>query len=206
MLTVKSVAYGADPEILRVGFSDGSLFSLRASYLPERILPKILPDWEPDAEDHGQLVLASEGLRAEKYALTLIARSEQCLSGLSRKMERHGYSRNSSKLALLRLESFGFVDDRRYARLWLRSRLARGCDSPRRLLAALAGKGVPQAIAQAEIRDACPPEREAVLIERFIKKRGVPGDGGTGILKRYLRSAGFSSSGIAQALAERDSP
>ncbi len=206
MSTVKSVAYGADPEILRVGFTDGSLFSLRSSYLPQQIVLKILTDWEPDAEDLGLLALAAEGLRAEKYALTLIARSEQCVFGLSRKMERHGFSRNASKLALQRLVSFGLVDDKRYARLWLRSRIARGCDSPRRMLAALVGKGVPQAIAQIEIRDACPPGREAMLIERFIKKRGVPGDGGAGMLRQYLRSAGFSSSGITEALAERDSP
>ena len=206
MLTVTSITHGADPEILKVGFSDGSLFSLRISYLPLEMREKILLDWEPDAEEQGQLNLASEGLRAEKYALTLIARSEQCVFGLSRKMERHGFSRNSSKSALLRIESLGLVDDRRYACLWLRSRIARGSDSPKRLLATLVGKGVPHSIAQAEIRDACPPKREALLIGRFLKKKSVPGHGGTSILRQYLRSAGFSSSGISEALAERESP
>ncbi|MCL1931585.1 MAG: RecX family transcriptional regulator, partial [Treponema sp.] len=64
----------------------------------------------------------------------------------------------------------GLLDDRRYARLWLESRIARQASSPRRLLAALRARGIDRRDAEAALKETLNDDAERQLLERYVQK------------------------------------
>lgn len=133
----------------------------------------------------------------EKAALRLIARAEQCTNGLARKLERRGHDSASISEVISRLTEQKLLDDNRYARLWLQSRL-RLTRSPLRLLSSLCAKGIDRNAAQTALKTVLNEETEAALLARFAKKHRNKTH-----LKYLLKSEGFSSEAIQQYL---DSP
>ena len=195
-MTIISVETGTEGDLRRVGLSDGSFFSLRTCYLPSA-LADACEGFELGPGDEEALCFASACLGAEKTALRLVARAEQATFGLGRKLERRGHDSASAGAAVSRLCELGLVDDGRYARLWLESRLCRA-SSPARLLASLRAKGIGREDAQSALSDALDEEAELRLLGMFARKRlrgGGAGDGGRA-LKYALKSEGFSSSAI----------
>jgi len=150
------------------------------------------------AQEEG-IRFASACLRAEKAALRLIARAEQCRFGLARKLERRGHESACANAALSRLVELEFVDDRRFARFWLESAL-RLTRSPRRLLASLCNRGIDQDDAQAALKAVLDAETEWALLSRFTEKlkrsRKNAGEASIRSLKYLLRSEGFSGAVI----------
>jgi len=109
-------------------------------------------------------------LQAEKAALQLIARAEQNTSGLSRKLEKRGHDTACIKAVIGRLAESGLLDDRRYARLWMESKVSRQTTSPRRLLAAVCAKGINLEDAEPVLKDVLDSETELRLLERYVEK------------------------------------
>jgi len=140
--------------------------------------------------------VAAVCLRTEKAALRLIARAEQNSSGLRYKLEKRGHEVSCINTVIEKLTSLNLVDDSRYAKFWLQSRLhlAR---SPRRLLAGLCGRGIPRGEAEAAIKNVLNDETELSLLERFAKKysRKIKNKRE---LKIFLKGEGFSAQIIEQ--------
>ncbi|MDR2417622.1 MAG: recombination regulator RecX [Treponema sp.] len=130
----------------------------------------------------------------EQAALRLVARAEQTVYGLSRKLEQKGYSASCVQAVVSRLSELGIVSDSRYAELWLNSRLTLGGNSPRRLNAALCSKGIDRDVVSAALKAALNLEKETFLIRRFLeKKRLLPeSDAARRSLRQTLRDEGFS--------------
>ena len=82
----------------------------------------------------------TEYIQAEKTALRLIARAEQCSAGLARKLEKRKHDPAVIREVISKLSELKLLDDSRFARLWLQSRL-RFARSPRRLHASLCARG-----------------------------------------------------------------
>ena len=205
-------------EQYRIELSDGSLFSFKNCYLPPGIF-NANPGYpgeaesqesartagfpqegsEINAEEETAFRFASACLRTEKTALRLIARAEQCTSGLMRKLEQRGCGKTCVNAVISRLMDLKLLDDRRYAQLWLESRL-RLTRSPRRLLCALCGRGIDRDNAEAALKNALDEEAEFSMLTRFVKRlpRKKSGKGGnvTRSLKYLLKSEGFSLSAI----------
>jgi len=143
-------------------------------------------------------------LRAEKTALHLVARAEQNVSGLSRKLEKRGHDSACIQTVIARLCEMGLVDDRRYARLWLGARINRQASSPRRLFAALCSRGIDHDDAQAALKETLDDEAEQQLLERYAQKlqfrhkSGEDDDSAAArrSLRYTLKSEGFSSAAI----------
>ena len=142
-------------------------------------------------------------LRAEKTALHLIARAEQNVSGLSRKLEKRGHDQACVRTVIERLCEAGLLDDRRYARLWLGSRISRQASSPRRLFAALCSRGIDHDDAEAALKETLDDEAEQRLLERYVQKlrfRQKTGEDDSAAARRSLRytlkGEGFSSAAI----------
>ena len=217
---------------LRIGLSDGSLFSFKICYLPPEIYNKylnnskeaeslqdVLTDDSPEreaasevpegreinAEEEAAFLFASACLRTEKASLKLITRAEQCTSGLSRKLEQRGHNPACVNTVISRLTELKLLDDRRYAQLWLESRL-RLTRSPRRLLSALCGRGINRDDAQTALKAALDEEAELAMLTRFVKKysrkKSGKGENVTRSLKFLLKSEGFSLSVIERFLDE----
>jgi regulatory protein len=140
-------------------------------------------------------------LRAEKIALRLIARAEQCTGGLTRKLERRGFDSACINEVISKLTELKLLDDNRFARLWLESRL-RLPRSPRRLLSSLCARGIDHDDAQTALKNILDEETEMSLLARFAKKYSRKTDGDSRSLKYLLKNEGFSSLAIKQFLGE----
>jgi len=212
-MTIISLKTEARGELNRIELSDGSLFSYRICYLPPElpnthtISPDTAQGMEINAAEEAAFRLASACLRAEKTALRLIARAEQCTPGLARKLKKRGHENACVNAVISRLTELKLLDDRRFAQLWLESRL-RLARSPRRLLSSLCGRGIDRDDAESALRAALDEDTEHALLTRFVKKhsRKAGGDGDehavTRSLKYLLKSEGFSSAAIQRFFDE----
>jgi regulatory protein len=145
-------------------------------------------------------------LRAEKTALRLIARAEQCSCVLARKLERRGYDSAIISAVISKLTEQNLLNDSRYARLWFQSRL-RFARSPRRLLSALCTRGFNRDEAQLALKEVLNEEAELALLFRFAKKyekklykAQKSKETEIRTLKFYLKSEGFSSAVVESYL------
>jgi regulatory protein len=209
-MTIVSIKLGTGAEFRRIELSDGSFFSFKTCYLPPVFIgedlytPGIAEGQEICAGEEAGFRFASACLRAEQAALRLIARAEQCLFGISRKLERQGHEPDCVRAVVCRLAELGLVDDRRFARLWLESRFGRRSDSPRRLLSGLCNKGVDRDDAEAALKTALDPETELALLGRFAAKQrrlrrmgaGSEAESALRSLKFMLKGEGFSPAAI----------
>jgi regulatory protein len=130
-------------------------------------------------------------LRAEKTALRLIARAEQCAGGLTRKLEKRGFDSACICEVISKLTELNLLDDNRFARLWLESRL-RLPRSPRRLLSSLCARGIDRDDAQTALKNVLDEDTELALLRRFAKKYSGKKDSDPRSLKYLLKSEGFS--------------
>ena len=197
MPVIVSIKSGAVEELKRIELSDGSSFSFKTCYLPalnEGCFYPLVEGGEISPAEAEGFRFASACLRAEMAALRLIARAEQCTFGLERKLERRGYKPACISAAISRLLQLGLVDDKRFARLWLESKL-HIAQSPRRLLISLCTRGISHSDAQTAIKAVLDEERELVILRRFAEKQKKRGKD-TRQLKYLLKSEGFSTAAI----------
>jgi len=206
IISLKSEASGNPLEkISRVELSDGSLFSFRNCYLPREMINSYLTDddltirdkagSEITAYEEAAFRHASACLRTEKTALRLIARAEQCVTGISRKLEKRGLDAACVRDVIERLISLQLLDDARFARLWLESRL-RLPRSPRRLFAALCSRGIGREEAESALKNILDDDTEYALLLRFAKKitrkKKNPEESDKRPLKYLFKNEGFS--------------
>ena len=122
----------------------------------------------------------------------MIARAEQCTAGLKRKLKKRRYEEACIDAVISRLTDQNLVDDLRFARAWLRSRLHLP-RSPRRLLIALCGRGIERDDAQAALNTILDEEAEFTLLTQFIKKNSKKAAyKDEHSLKFMLKNEGFS--------------
>ncbi|MDR2795227.1 MAG: recombination regulator RecX [Spirochaetaceae bacterium] len=130
---------------------------------------------------------------ALRDALRLVARAEQFTSGLSLKLQKKGYSRVEIRFAVDTLVNAGMLDDTRYARLWISSRVKRGADSPRRLLATLCGKGIDRRTVATALKEVVNADVEIALLRRFAEKKRARAQANDGFAREALYFEGFSA-------------
>jgi SOS response regulatory protein OraA/RecX len=219
-MTIVSIKSGTGTEFRRLELSDGSFFSFKTCYLPPVFVdeslytPGTAEGREISAGEEAGFRFAAACLRVERAALRLVARAEQCFFGLSRKLERRGCDSACVRLVLARLAELELVDDCRFARLWLETRLQRA-GSPRRLRAGLHARGIDRNDAAAALQAILDTETDSILLDRFVRKqrrlrrgRGVADQAGGDpfrSLKFALKNEGFSTAAIQRFLeAEQD--
>ena len=226
IVSLKTEAVGEPADrICRVGLSDGSLFSFRNCYLPPEVISACIEPYSGEASNtsltnndisnrekaDGSKITAFEEeafrhasacLRAEKAALRLIARAEQCEAGLRRKLEKRGHEAACVNAVIERLCSLQLLDDARFARLWLESRI-RLPRSPRRLLIALCSRGIPRDDAESAIKNVLDDDTEYALLQRFARKlsrKKKHDEDDSRSLKYLLKNEGFSREAIQRYL------
>lgn len=145
---------------------------------------------------------------AKEAALRLVARAEQCSPLLTQKLLKKGFERRAVRAVVDELTDADMVNDGRFARLWLRSRLRSRSrpDTPLRLRIALCSKGIGRATVAAALRDCLDTETETALLLRYLRQHGpVPRSGDrsglrsgdrTG-LRSNLRREGFSEEALS---------
>jgi regulatory protein len=207
-MTIISLKTGTDLELIRVGLSDGSLFSFRTSYLGSGMA--LGENSEISDRAAGDLRFAASCYRAEQAALRLTARAEQCSFGLSAKLEKRGHDQTCIREVMARLTDLEIVDDRRFAGRWLGQRLSRSADTPLGLKAKLCRRGIASRTVDEALRACLDPETEKSLLERYMRKKTrAPASGGLNPLqfevkmKYLLRREGFSPAVVARYFSKK---
>jgi regulatory protein len=200
---VESVETSPDGNTVRVRLAGFSPLEISFAYLPPEYTGAFLcPGAVLGPEAEAALSHAAACLAAEKAALRLIARAEQYGAGLTRKLEQRKHSPDAVRTVLARLLEFGLVDDRRYAGLWLKTRVRRGKKGPRALEAALRAKGIDRETAVLALTTALAGEAEAGLLERCARaeqeKHGIDSE-----IRFFLKSEGFSPAAIEAFFEEK---
>jgi regulatory protein len=193
--SIKATETRAGAVIIRIGLSDGALFSLNPVYLPRAFQGEAYfsPGKEVSSEEAAALHFAADCFRAERAGLRLVARAEQTRLGISRKLEHRGHGAPCIKAAVSYLEKLKILDDLRFAERWIQSRLYRGTDSPLRLINSLCQRGIDRDTARRACKATLDLEKETELLKKFIAKR-YPGEGqDTRFLKARLKIEGFSA-------------
>ena len=146
-----------------VGLSDGSSFFVSASFFDDYNLHLNL---DVDADFYEKMEKESDSVKALLKAADLIGRAEQSSGGLFLKLKKKGFSDSISTSAVEKVKNAGLLDDKRFAELWLSSRLRKHPEGRSMLLAGLIARGVPADDARFSL-DHCISEEdllEAVLI------------------------------------------
>jgi regulatory protein len=91
----------------------------------------------------------------------------------------------------------GLVNDERYARFWLESRLYSKTDAPRKLFASLCNKGIERKTVERVVKAVLDLERERILLKRYMRKLEKAGKP---IERRLLRQEGFSYKAVEAEL------
>ena len=143
----------------------------------------------PDLTDSPTARLALEA------AVRSLARTEQCRASLERKLLQKEFDEESIKLALDYLESKNYIDDFRYASLWIHSHCSFKPQGKIRLLQELTRRGVKKTIAENAILDYFNNTTEEGLCEEAFKKIASKKDDLQKIISSLARQ-GFSYSTI----------
>ena len=204
-VSVRTSVTRAGQGIVRIGLSDGALFSLNSCYLPRPLQggDYFFPGREISAEEAGALRFAAASYRAERAGLRLVARAEQTCAGLKRKLEQRGHGADHARAAVSCLRELGVLDDRRFAERWIRSRLSRGTDSPLALIRGLCRRGIDRTVAREAREAALDPDTERRLLERFIAKKCPATKSGGRFPGALLRREGFSAPVVERYRDER---
>jgi regulatory protein len=190
---------------MRIGLSDGSLFSFKTVYLPPGFDSQSLeiPGREVSPEEAQSLRHASGCYRAERAALQLVARAEQTRSGLSHKLERKGLDSAHIRPALDYLESLEILNDRRFAELYLGGKLRRALSAgrtklcPRKLFSSLLNRGISADTARRAMKAALDREGEITLLRNYIAAVYAGFEEAPGMMIwQKLKTEGFSQHAI----------
>ncbi|MDR1956693.1 MAG: RecX family transcriptional regulator [Treponema sp.] len=199
-MTVVSVRSSGDPAVYRIELSDGSLFSLQSVYVsPYQAESLCVAERALSTEEEGALRFAASCFRTERHALRLISRAEQSSRGLAYKLEQRGHAGACIQRVLARLIEQGLLSDYRYARMWLQARLARKLESPRYLIMALRGRGIPRHIAQEALASVLDRATESAMLSQYLTKNHLKA---TDRLSQKLKYEGFSAEVLAAWEAE----
>ncbi|MDR1109088.1 MAG: recombination regulator RecX [Spirochaetaceae bacterium] len=208
-MTVVSLKVGTGSEaallVFRIGLADGSLFSFRLLYLPVELQGEdfFSPGRDLSSAEEEACRFAAACYRTERAALRLVARAEQTRRGIARKLELRGFTAPCIQAVVSCLEGRGIIDDERYAASWLRLRLGRSAEGPRKLLAALLRRGIPSSSAGEALKTVLDFPTESVLLNRYLKKNRFSNPKEERFLKKQLKYEGFSPA-VIEAVWEEE--
>ncbi|MDR1804034.1 MAG: recombination regulator RecX [Treponema sp.] len=174
-------------------FSDGSRLLFLNEYLPDGLRANLDDGRELSAQEEEALRFAASCYRAETAALRLIARAEQSVLGLTAKLEQRGYDHPVVKMVISRLLDRDLLNDERFARLWVNSRLSYGkTQSPLWLRVSLGKKGIDRNLSGKAVESLLDSETEYALLLKYLEKTGLSDGRNESFLKTQLKSEGFS--------------
>ncbi len=150
----------------------------------------------------------SQPVPCRQKALDLLARRSHFERELERKLGQRGYDQGEVVDTLERLRSEGFVDDRRTAGEFVRSRLRRAPEGRRKLRSELSRRGVPgETITEVLDEETDDDDRDLArqAAERWQRTRSRPGRSRElekAALARHLAGRGFSQRAVYAMLDE----
>ena len=129
-------------------------------------------------------------------ALGILAAAEHSTEGLRRKLLLRGYAEEETEEALARLAAENYLNDRRFAELWIEFRMRRRDEGRRRLAEGLKRRGIDRQTADsAAAAAAATDEYRACLLRAWEKARAAGCEEEAALVSLLVRK-GFSRSEI----------
>jgi regulatory protein len=150
-----------------------------------------------DSDNHPALDSAALGA-----AVKLLAGKRLTKQALRQKLRQRGYAPDAVESALARCEERGFLDDRTFAQLFVKSVLDRKAVGRMRLLQDLRKHGVDPETAR-EVLDEIDDDEDQRIDAALAKLEAMRPQDGYGQLGRRLERLGFAAPSIARALRRR---
>ena len=160
-------------------------------------------DGEEISDEQVEVILKGIILkRAKQKALSLLQSMDRTKSELRERLLRQDFPEKIADEAVRYVESFGYVDDRRYVESFILSR--KGRKSKREIFAELSRKQVDEAIVDEMMERCYDAEDSGEAIRRFLKKRHYDPEQATMEEKQkvyaYLARKGFSYREIKEVM------
>ncbi len=165
---------------------------------------------EADAALVARVAGAAAHRQGKTIALRLLQRRLRSRAELEAALSRRGVPAESAVAVIGELSRAGWIDDARFARVWVQDRLALRPCGRRRLRAELLAHGVAAAVADDVVRSLVPGDVEAELAlqqaqARLIRLRRVPTLVARRRLAGWLQRRGFAPEVIAHTLRTLES-
>ncbi len=199
------------PGVWKITPSDGSAFFLREDYLsslPDDTLEEFQFSDSPIEladEIYKDLLSAALCYSAEQMAMDYLARAEQYRRSLTAKLSKKGHDAKDIERALDYLEGKGYLDDRRFAGAWLRSRAINHAEGRLRLGTELSARGISRSDANAALDEFFSDHDEGTLCRKALKRAWKLSTDREKIFQSLVRK-GFTVTQIRAALDEESSP
>jgi len=143
---------------------------------------------------------------AYQAAVALLAVRDRTRFELSRLLAARGFPQAELESALDRLKEQGYLNDRRLATIWAKSRLRAKPMGPYRLRQELDSKGVEEHLVREVLREMYEDGEETAARRAMAAKvsalRHLPAASRTGRVARFLQRRGFSTQVIWRLLGE----
>jgi len=107
---------------------------------------------------------------AKQWALKTLARRMHTEQEIQRGLTERGWPSDTVKMVVDELKGTGFIDDTRFAEIWVTSRSERKLHGRFRLLRDLQDKGVEEEIARSVIQEFLPREKEITIARKAAQK------------------------------------
>ena len=201
------------PGVYQITSESGSAFFLRTRYLKlvkenrfDSILKNsnsflecedgnVLNQNEFSEEEYADILSAALTFSAEAAAMTYLARAEQCRFLLTQKLVHKGIDKSNIKEALDYLEEVHYLDDSRFAEVWLRSRAIDHAEGRIKLTSELSSRGIDRSISKAALDDFFTSHHEIDLCkeayEKLVRQKVKPEK-----IEQSLRNKGFTMNEI----------
>lgn len=166
-LEVTDVKRNSQGDVIGAELSDGSSFIVH----PEAALEfTVRIGASFTAEEAEAVELRSAVYAARDKAVEYLARREHSSSELVLKLRKKEYDYETASAAVGLLKERGYVDDRRFAEMWIQSRLKKHPEGRSSLAAGLARKGVPRDIVSEVLADCLSDEQQDDALARSLAK------------------------------------
>jgi regulatory protein len=148
-------------------------------------------------QDFNALKAEAERIIVLQKAVDLLSRREHSTQELRLKLKKRDYDQSVIEQVISTLRDKGYLDDVRFAAMWIRSRLRKKPESPFALKAGLMNKGVDADTAETAIREAEVDWQD--VLETAVKKKLDKTADPKKVLA-YLVRRGFSYPEVMKAL------
>jgi regulatory protein len=189
--------------------SDGSTVRALEDHLPGFGLAE---GSEVNEDTLREITASYEYAKAREAAMRLLKTRPRTEQELRRRFSRNGVVGRTCNRLIGDLKAEGLVDDRVFARLWIREKVARAESGRRRIISDLRAKGIEEAVVMEELRLNYDRDREMenarqVALKRIRRIRKPDDVGSRQKAFSFLLRRGFESD-IAQQAVESamDSP
>ncbi|MBN2439773.1 MAG: RecX family transcriptional regulator [Spirochaetales bacterium] len=152
---------------IKIVISDGTSFIVLEEVI---INENIYPGKEISYKDCEEIKEASELVKAEKQAITLLSYRQHSKKSLELKLLKRGFTKNCIETLFQKLKNLNYLNDEEFARAWVFSRINLHPEGKIALMAGLLKQGIERVLGEVIINECVSEDMEIELASTLYKK------------------------------------